>query len=146
MLVAISVTVNPKDIARISKRLSKWQGKPLAERMDKAILNGLKLYINPLRAASPGPGKEFAPKDATGNLRASIGVRRLKKRAGEAAAYAVGPRQNKPYKGHHRHLVIRGHLTASGTMTRAQPFVDEVQQALEGQVSTFISEQITRLA
>src|SRR3990167_2702261 len=109
---ALQVTVNPRDIARITKRLDKWQGKPLADRMDRAIRAGLSLMVSPIRAAAPQPGRERAPRDATGKLAAAVQVWKLKKRAGEVAAYAVGPRggRSKTLRvAPHRHLVIRGH-------------------------------------
>src|SRR5688500_19352580 len=80
--VAISVTVNPRDIARISKRLDKWQGKPLEERIAKAIQGGLGLYVGPLKARA-------AIHNRTGATMGSIKVRKLKKRTGEIAAYKV---------------------------------------------------------
>lgn len=127
--VAISVTVNPKDIARITKRLSKWQGKPLAQRMDKAVQGGLGLYVTPLRIRA-------ARHNTTGKTVASIKVRKLRKRPGEVAAYKVGP--NTWYS----HFPIVG--TSRGV--RADPYVDQVRQQLEPSVTSFIDEQVRRLA
>lgn len=152
--VSVQITVNPRDIARISKRLSKWQGKPLEQRMDKAIRAGLSLMVRPIRAKAPQPGHERAPRDATGQLAGSVQVWKLRKRVGEVAAYAVGPRggRSKTLKiAPHRHLVIRGHrmVTHAGAQVgfvQGNPFVDEAVGSMEPSVRAFISEQITRLA
>ena len=136
--VSLSVTVNQRDIDRITKRLSKWQGRPLEFRMSKALQAGVQLLVAPIRAITP-VGK-------TGNLLRSVGTRKLKKRSGEipSGAYAVGPVPARG--GRHRHLVIRGHRTASGSMTKANPFVDRAVRPLEPMVLRFIDEQIRRLA
>lgn len=124
--VRVEVTVNPRDIARITKRLDKWQGAELHKRMQKAIEGGLKLLVNPIKAQTPV---------FTGHLRSGVKAKALRKRPGEAAAYKVGPTSP------HRHLVIRG--TSRGV--EANPFVDRAVQPLEGQVKAYIEEQIKRL-
>lgn len=152
--VAISVTVNPRDIARIEKRLAKWQGKPLADRLDKSIRAGLTLMVRPIRAAAPQPGRERPPKDARGTLAASVQVWKLKKRPGEVAAYAVGPRggRSKTLRvAPHRSLVISGHrmVTHDGRevgFVTGQPFVDQAAGPMEAPVMAFINEQVRRLA
>ena len=127
--VSISVTVNQRDIDRLTKRLDKWQGKPLETRMAKAEQAGLGLFVGPLRARA-------ARHNFTGQTTRSIKVSRLRKRAGEAAAYKVGPTSRQ------RPFAIVG--TSRGV--RADPYVDEVRVALEPTVSRFIDEQVRRLA
>ena len=152
--ISVQVTVDQRDIDRITRRLDKWQGKPLETRMAKAIQGGLTLLRGPIRAAAIGPGNERAPKDATGKLRAAVQVWALKKRRGEAAAYAVGPRGGRSKRlnvAPHRHLVIRGHrmVTHSGQVVgfvTGQPFVDEAVAPLWGQVRSFIDEQIRKVS
>lgn len=126
---AVQVTVNQKDINRITKRLDKWQGRELADRMAKAEQAGLGLYVGPLRARA-------SAHNLTGATRSSIKVRKLRKRPGEVAAYKVGPGT------WYRHFAIVG--TSKGV--RADPYVDQVREALEPQVTAFIDEQIRRLA
>lgn len=127
--VDVNVTVNPKDIARITKRLQKWQGKPLAQRMDKAIQAGLKLYVAPLRVRA-------AKHHRTGKTQAGYNVRKLRKRPQEVAAYKVS--SNTWYK----HFAIVG--TSRGV--NADPYVTQVRDSLEPAVTAFINEQVTRLA
>lgn len=127
--VSISVTVNPRDIARIEKRLAKWQGKPLATRMDKAIQAGMKLYLPALRLRA-------ARHNRTGKTAAGYNVRKLSRRPIEVAAYKVS--SNTWYK----HFAIVG--TSRGVP--ADPYVDQVRETLEPTVTAFIDEQVRRLA
>jgi len=127
--VAISVTVNPRDVARLTKRLDKWQGKPLAERMAKAEQAGLGLYVGALRLRA-------ARHNLTGQTQRSIKVTKLRKRVGEAAAYKVGPTsRQRPFA-----------IVGSSRGVQADPYVDEVYRALEPAVTAFIDEQVRRLA
>lgn len=127
--VAINLAVNPRDIARITKRLDKWQGKPLATRMAKAIQSGLTLYVGPLRARA-------AAHVLTGGTVRSIRVKALRKRPGEVAAYKVGP------------TTWYGHFAIVGTSrgVSPDPYVDQVREQFERPVTAFIDEQIRRLA
>jgi hypothetical protein len=127
--VSISVAVNPKDVARLTKRLDKWQGKPLADRMAKAEQAGLGLYVGALRMRA-------ARHNLTGETMRSIKVTKLRTRSGEVAAYKVGPTSR------HRPFAIVG--TSRGV--EADPYVDEVYQSLEPTVTAFIDEQVRRLA
>lgn len=152
--VSLNITVNPRDIARIEKRLAKWQGKPLAERVDKAMRAGLSLMVGPIRTKAPQPGHERGAKDATGRLAAATQVWKLKKRPGEIAAYAVGPRGGRSKSlrvAPHRALVIAGHrmVTHDGRQVgyvTGQPYVDQAVSEMEPSVMRFINEQIGRLA
>lgn len=127
--VSINVTVNPRDIARIEKRLDKWQGKPLAMRMEKAEQGGMGLYVAPLRARA-------GAHNLTGRTQRSIRVSKLRKKAGEVAAFKVGPTTR------WRHFAIAG--TRRGV--EADPYVDAVHRQLEPRVTAFIDEQVRRLA
>lgn len=127
--VAISVTVNQRDVDRITKRLEKWQGRPLAMRMEKAIQGGLRLYVGPLKARA-------GAHNATGKTQRGYNVRKLRNKPGEVAAYKVS--SNTWYK----HFAIAG--TSRGV--RADPYVDQIRSGLEPSVTTFIDEQIRRLA
>lgn len=97
--------------------------------MDKAERAGLGLYVGALRARA-------GAHNLTGATQRSIKVSKLRKKAGEAAAYKVGPTTRI------RHFAIVG--TKRGV--RADPYVDEVRRQLEPQVTRFIDEQIRRLA
>lgn len=127
--ISIAVTVNQRDIDRITKRLDKWQGKPLAVRMEKAIQAGLKLYVAPLRQQASRHNK-------TGATQRGYGVRKLRRKPGEVVAYKVGSRT------WYKHFAIAG--TSRGVA--ADPYVDRVHRGLEPQVTRFIDEQIGRLA
>lgn len=131
MTVQINVTVNPRDIARLEKRLSKWQGKDLATRMDKALQAGLKLFVPALKARA-------ARHNRTGKTMATYGVRKLRKQPfnKEVAAYKVGAST------WYRHFAIVG--TSRGV--EPDPYVASVEEALSGTVTDFVGEQITRLA
>lgn len=126
--VAISVTVNPRDIARIEKRLDKWQGKPLETRIEKAVQGGLKLLIAPIRLRA-------ARHHRTGATERGVAVKKLRKRPGEAVAYKVGVSTPR-----YARAVIGGPYSAA-----ADPYVTDVYRALEGQVDSFIDQQVRRL-
>jgi len=124
----IVLTVNQKDIDRISKRLDKWQGKPLEVRMQKAERAGMALYVGPLKSRA---GAHVL----TGKTRSGYAVRTLRRRPNEKAAFKVSSNTRQ------RHFAIVG--TSRGV--RADPYVEEVQRQFEPQVLRFIDEQIRRL-
>lgn len=128
-MIKLSLTVNPRDIKRITTRLDKWQGAPLAKRMDKALGEGMKLLINPIRSGA-------ARHKITGATGRSVRVKKLRRKPGEVGAYKVGV--NSWY----------GHFPITGTSrgVEADPYVDAALEANEGQVMSFIDEQIRRLA
>jgi hypothetical protein len=126
--VSVAVTVNPKDIARVTKRLDKWQGAQLAKRVEKAIQGGLSLFVPRIRAGARGH-------HVTGKTERSVRVNKLRKRTGEIVAYKVGP--NEWYS----HFPISGPYSAPG-----DPYVEQAEQELGGEVMSFIDDQITRLA
>jgi hypothetical protein len=129
-MLTMSVTVNQKDLDRIEKRLDKWQGKPLAMRMDKAERAGMNLYVAPLKAAA-------AAHNLTGATQRGMKVRALRKRRQqqEVAAYKAGSSTR------HRHFAVVG--TSRGV--EADPYVDRIQTALEPRVVAFIEQQVMRL-
>ena len=128
-MIKLSLTVNQRDIDRITKRLDKWQGAPLAKRMDKALGEGMKLLINPIRLGAQRHR-------TTGATYKSVKVKKLRRKAGEVAAYKVGV--NTWY----------GHFPISGTSRgiEGDPYVDAAYEANSGKVMSFIDEQIRRLA
>lgn len=134
----IAITLNPRDVDRILKRLAKYQGRPLQERMQKALYAGASLMIRPMRAqAARHTG-------GSGATAASVKVKKLKLRSGETAAYSTRPTTPQA------HLVIRGHRivpqgTNTGRRTRADPYVGRAIAALEPQIRTFVDEQIASL-
>jgi hypothetical protein len=131
----LTLTFNPKDIARVTKRLNQWQGAPLAVRTQKAIQAGVSLLRSPIRAGA-------ARHRITGNTEKSVGVRKLSLRSGENAAYKVGVKANNATIAWYAHFVIGG--TSRGI--QADPYVDAAYHQLGGQVLAFIETQITRLA
>jgi hypothetical protein len=125
--VSVSVSVNPKDIARITKRLDKYQGVELAKRMDKAIAGGLALLVGPIRSGA-------ARHTITGATAKSVKVKKLRKRAGEMVAHKVGV------------STWYGHFPIAGPYnTQGDPYVDRAAAQHGEQVQHFINEQITRL-
>lgn len=84
--------------------------------------------------------KLTAPEGPTGNLIDSIGVVKTPmKRAGEIGEVTVGPRRNRPYKGHHGHLIEYGFRTRARkpgkkTFVQGQPFMKPSFEATKGAV------------
>lgn len=134
--VGMAVTINPKDIARVQKRLEKWQGAPLEKRMDKAVRAGLSLLIKPIRAGA-------LRHKSTGNTARSVGVKKLRKKPGEMnASYKVGIKAVRPRQAWYGHFPITG--TSRGVM--ADPYVEAAWDDHREQVSAFIDEQVRKLA
>lgn len=124
---ALSVEVNQKDIDRVLKRLDKWQGAPLAKRMEKAVAGGLALLVSPIRFGAQRHR-------VTGATSASVKVKKLRKKPGEVFAYKVGV--NTWY----------GHFPIGGTSqgVEADPYVDAAFDSGRDRVQSFIDEQIVR--
>jgi hypothetical protein len=128
--MTLSAEVNEKDLARVAKRLDKWQGKPLEVRTQKAEQAGMKLFISPLKSRA-------ARHNLTGKTQYGYAVRKLrKKNYTELGAYKAG--SNTWY----RHFAIVG--TRRGV--RPDLYVDAVRESFGVRVVAFIREQITRLA
>lgn len=124
----LSVTITPGDIERATALLDKWQGAPLAKRVQKSIQAGLKLLLGPIKGGA-------RRHHVTGATEASVKVRLLKKRSGEVAAYKVGIG------------TWYGHFPIAGVYGNpGDGYVDRSVKTYSGQVTKFIDDQITRLA
>lgn len=123
----IAIEVSQKDIARVTKRLDNWTGTNLRRRAERVAYGAMSLFVSPLRA-------QAARHNRTGATQRSIKTKKLRKRPGEAAAWRVGPTT------WYKHFVITG--TNRGII--ADPYVDEVREALTGEVLSFYDEQIRK--
>jgi len=134
----IDFNVDQRDIARVNKRLDKWQGKPLATRLQKAVTGGASLMVNPIRAFAPqsasGTTGRYAHK--SGNLKRKVRTRTLRKRPGEAAAAYAGP--STFYALFVRYGTSRG--------IQANSFVERAESFNEARVQRFIDDTVRRLA
>ena len=154
----ITVELDVKALARFQKRVARYQGMPLAKRMQKGALEAARLLVAPVRTA--------APKGPTGNLRRSIragsyrdmksglktsllsgsGVKTVLfgSDAFIASAY-VGPSSR---VAPHRHLVIRGHRIVTpggrdtGRRTTGNPFVDSAAAPRAAEAMRVVSRAI----
>jgi hypothetical protein len=128
--LTLTAEVNAKDLARVQKRLDKWQGAPLKVRTQKVQQGAMKLFIAPLRA-------EAARHNDTGATQKGYGVRKLRqKNYTELGAYKVS--SNTWYK----HFAIVG--TKRGI--QRDPYVDRVREKYHARIVAFIRQQIFRLA
>ena len=145
----ISVQFDQASIARTKKILAKYQGRPLKERLERGTMRAAQMLVSAVRA--------YAPKGATGNLKASVKAWKSGARhtaasgkafgSGFVAAAGVGPTGR---QGAHRHLVIRGHriVTTGGRDTGrrsiANPFVDAAVQPRLGEALRIVSAELFR--
>lgn len=128
MLPEIEYKIDPQDIARITKKLNKWQGEPLLKRTDKAVRAGWQLLIKPISAGA-------SRHRVTGLTERTVKVLKLRKRPGEMFAYKVGV------------TTWYGHFPITGVYGNpGDPYVDAAYQSLNGQVRSFVDNEITRLA
>jgi hypothetical protein len=125
---SFSVTINSADVARVEKRLNKWQGAELAKQ------GGAALLVGPIRAGA-------AHHHITGKTEASVAVKKLRNRSGENAAYKVGVKAKNASSAWYAHFVIVG--TKRGIV--ADGYVDAAYAELGGEVTDFIDTQIIRL-
>lgn len=136
MSFQIDVTVNRRDLDRLDKQLSKWQGQPLAKRLDKALAAGARIFQAAIKRTAPR---------LTGGLQRSTKVRRIRARTDQVAAYQVMPDKRVPDKGSSALLTA---LLVYGTKrgVEATPFVDTAVDATKATVSNFIEYQVKRLS
>jgi hypothetical protein len=126
----LAVTVNQRDIDRINKRLDKWQGAPLAKRLEVAQRGALGILVAPLRGRA---GAHVL----SGKTQRGISVRKLRRRSGEATpGYKVGSNTRV------RHFAVVG--TTRGV--EPDPYFDEIERQYDGQISAFIDATVRRLA
>ncbi len=131
---SFSVTINSADVARVVKRLDKWQGAELATRTQKAIQAGAALLVGPIRAGADRHR-------ITGNTERSVAVKKLRNRSGENAAYKVGVKAKNASSAWYAHFLIVG--TSRGIVSDG--YVDAAYAELGGEVTAFIDNQIIRL-
>lgn len=118
--LSVQIRMEQRSYDRAIKRLARYEGKPLKFRARKAVLEGAKRGVRPIKGSG-----DF--KSRTGRLRGSVTARMAKTRPGEMAAATVGPRSG---KAPHRGLISRGHriVTTSGRDTGRRvpgdPWVD----------------------
>ena len=140
MASPLAFEIDKRSVERAKKILAKYQGRPLAEKLERGTLQAARMLVNPIRAVTPvGP---------TGDLRKSIRAASPKnKTVGFAGAFQplavlmgannigggifrsayVGPSSR---VAPHRHLIARGHRIVTpggrdtGRRTAPFPFVD----------------------
>jgi len=154
MASPISVELDAKALARFAKRVEKWQGRPLSDRMGRGTIEAARLMVGPIRALTPR---------GTGNLSRSVKAQsyRAAFSGGTIASAKVGPTAR------HRALVIWGtkpHSLATKRTGRspwvafgsrvfpaalvshpgatANPFVDKAVQATSNQAFAEIVRQL----
>ena len=138
----VSVTLDERQYAAALRRIAKYEGRELHRRVQQAYIEGARLLVRPLRAASPvGP---------TGNLRRSIKARADRLRANEMSVVTVGTTHR---TAPHRYLVTGGHRIVghrpnkvdTGRRSRPNPFVDDVYRRHGAEVQSFITRQVLAL-
>ena len=159
---AISVTVNPKDIARINRTLDKYQGTTLHKRMDRAAWGAAGLAVGPMRAAAPRSGTP----GHSGTFAKTVKRRALRRRFGEIAAYETGPQSPLNYivtRGTKAHSLktkragkskfavfpdgnVRATVGLHHPGANSRPFVDTVYNAIGGQLHAYQEHILLRLA
>jgi hypothetical protein len=135
---------NVKGMDRAMARIMKMQGKPLEERSIKAMLEGSRLLVGPIRSESPvmSQGERWGRgRGSPGDLRASVKARRGRR---DKSAVYVGPT---PPRGAHRHLITRGHEVWShgsptGYRTHPNPFVMRAVDPHVGEYIRFVTKVI----
>ena len=135
---SLSIYTNPKDLARVQKRLDKYKGASLEKVIERAQSGAASMIVPSLRSAAP-VGREDKkgryPHEA-GNLQRRIRAKSLRKRTGEAGAAYAG---TTTYYG----LFVQ---QGGAVNRRANPFVEQVTRQLEPEINNFQEEQIRRLA
>lgn len=153
-----SVTLDKRALKAFQKRVERYQGKPLAYRLDRGTSEAAKLLVPSVRAA--------APKGPTGNLKKSIrAYSKRSKGGGSTTSLLRGPGISTVFMASqgslssafvgpssrvapHRHLVIRGHsvVTPGGRDTGRQsipnPFVDNAVKPRAAEAIRVVSRAI----
>lgn len=140
-------SMSERQLAAFKKRVERYQGRPVAERMKRGNLAAAQYLARPIRAGSP-VGK-------TGKLKRSVKAR-LSNRSGllvgtslrtaarlgavyQTSTALVGPTAP------HRHLVVRGHRIVTrggrdtGRRSAANPYVDRAIAAHKAQALRIVS-------
>lgn len=109
-------------LRRVDRFIGTFEGRELAKRIDRAIGKQLRPLVSKMKSAEKSSGIS----NRTSQHYRSIRMRKPRKRAGEVAAYTVGPSDRK------RHLLTGGHRLVTpggrdtGRRSRAFPYVAEV--------------------
>lgn len=135
----ISIELDIKSLARFRKRVERYQGMPLAKRMQKGTLEAARLLVPAVKAAAPvGP---------TGNLRKRVTAKQ------HAFRGFIGGRQQTldavvTSTAPHRHLVIRGHRVVTpggrdtGRHSIPNPFIDNAAKPRAAEAMRVVSRAI----
>lgn len=135
----ITLELDTAALKRFRKRVERYQGLPLAQRMQKGTLEAARMLVPPVRAA--------APKGPTGNLKRKVTAKQHafrgtftgRTKTMDAVVTSTAP---------HRHLVIRGHRIVTpggrdtGRRSVANPFVDEATQPRAAEAMRIVSRAI----
>ena len=135
----ISIELDVKALARFRKRVERYQGMPLTQRMQKGTLEAARLLVPSVRSA--------APKGPTGNLKRRVSARQSRAQTfggGQTRTLSAVVGSTAP----HRHLVIRPHRIVTpggrdtGRRTTGNPFVDSAAQPRAAEAMRVVSRAI----
>lgn len=129
--------MSPKQLAAFTKRVERYQGKPLVTRYQKGSLAAAQYLARPIRAGAPR---------RSGRLQKSVKARQLRIRTGWNTRYGAITALAGP-TAPHRHLVIRGHRIVgpkpnkvdTGRRSHPNPFVDEAVKAHTAEAMRIVS-------
>lgn len=140
----ISVEFDTKALARFRKRVERYQGLPLAQRMQKGTLEAARLLVPPTKVAAP-----VSHDKDPGGLR-----QKVKARQSRARDVFGNLTKQKTYgaevtsTARHHHLVIRGHRIVTpggrdtGRRSVANPFIDEAAAPRAAEAMRVVSRAI----
>lgn len=134
----VTVELDVKALARFRKRVERYQGLPLAQRMQKGTLEAARLLVPPTKAAAPvSHDKDPGGLRQKVKARQSRGANRQKTYGAEVTSTA-----------RHHHLVIRGHRIVTpggrdtGRRSVANPFIDEAAAPRAAEAMRVVSRAI----
>ena len=135
----ITVELDVRAIRRFQKRVERYQGLPLAQRMQKGTLEAARLLVPAVRSA--------APKGPTGNLKRRVTAKQHafrgtftgRTKTMDAVVTSTAP---------HRHLVIQGHRVVTpggrdtGKRSIPNPFIDRAATPRAAEAMRVVSRAI----
>ena len=144
----ISIQLDTRALKAFRKRVERYQGMPLTQRMQKGTLEAARLLVPSVRAA--------APKGPTGNLKRRVSARQMRARGGSGTDYGIFlfGQKGKTLSAvvgstaPHRHLVIRPHRIVTpggrdtGRRTTGNPFVDRAVEPRAAEAMRVVSRAI----
>jgi len=144
----ISIQLDTRALNAFRKRVERYQGIPLTQRMQKGTLEAARLLVPSVRAA--------APKGPTGNLKRRVSARQMRSLGAKVSGFDVFAFGQKGKTlsavvgstAPHRHLVIRGHRIVTpgkrdtGRRTTGNPFVDSAAQPRAAEAIRVVSRAI----